>query len=268
MRAAAVVLALASGQPAAASEIDAAALARLPAADVVILGEVHDNPLHHAHQAAAVAAIAPAALVFEMLTPEQALRVTPALVADPAALGRVLEWEVSGWPDFALYAPIFAAAPAARIHGGALPRATVRRAFGEPLPALFPEAALYGIDRPLPEAEQAEAEAEQQAAHCGALPEERLAGFVAAQRLRDAAIARAAVGAHAAGGGPVVVIAGSGHARTDRGVPALIGRAAPGLSVLSVGQLEQPAPPEPRFDLWIVTAPHPRPDPCAAFRTP
>ena len=41
-------------------------LTALPAAaqDVVILGEVHDNPAHHAEQAAQVAAIQPRALVF------------------------------------------------------------------------------------------------------------------------------------------------------------------------------------------------------------
>ena len=31
--------------------------------DIVVLGEVHDNPAHHANQARAVAAIKPAALV-------------------------------------------------------------------------------------------------------------------------------------------------------------------------------------------------------------
>ena len=49
----------------------------LPRADVVLLGEVHDNPAHHAFQAEAVAYLAPRALVFEMLTPAQA-----ALVVD------------------------------------------------------------------------------------------------------------------------------------------------------------------------------------------
>ncbi|MDF0603033.1 hypothetical protein P1J78_19995, partial [Psychromarinibacter sp. C21-152] len=39
-----------------AEEIGPAGLSDLPAADVVILGEIHDNPVHHRNQARAVAA--------------------------------------------------------------------------------------------------------------------------------------------------------------------------------------------------------------------
>ena len=46
--------------------------AGLRAAQVVIIGEIHDNPTHHQTQAALVAKLAPKALVFEMLTPAQA----------------------------------------------------------------------------------------------------------------------------------------------------------------------------------------------------
>ncbi len=52
-------------------------------------------------------------------------------------------------------------------------------------------AARFGLDAPLPEDEQAAREAEQAEAHCGALPAEMLPGMVEAQRLRDAALARA-----------------------------------------------------------------------------
>jgi len=72
-------------------------------ADVVILGEIHDNPDHHLNQAAAVAALAPTALVFEMFGPEAALRVEPGMALSPAALEQALEWDGSGWPDFAYY---------------------------------------------------------------------------------------------------------------------------------------------------------------------
>ena len=62
-----------------------------------------------------MAEIAPTALVFEMLTPDQASRITPELVADEAALGEALNWAGSGWPDFTMYYPIFAAAPEAAV---------------------------------------------------------------------------------------------------------------------------------------------------------
>jgi len=264
----ALILALcACAVPAFAEQIEPDALAALRA-DVVILGEVHDNPVHHAHQAQAVAALAPAALVFEMLTPDQAALVTEANRGDAAALGAALGWEASGWPDFSMYHPIFTAAPRARIYGAALPREDVRRAVGEGAAAILgDDAERFGLTTPLPAAEQAEREADQMAAHCNAMPAEMMPGMVEAQRLRDAALARAAVQAMAETGGPVAVIAGSGHARRDWGIPAALAVAAPELSVLSVGQIEAEgaAEPEQPFDLWLVTEPTPREDPCAAF---
>jgi uncharacterized iron-regulated protein len=260
----------ASALPAGAGEIGPSDLAALPPTDVVILGEIHDNPAHHANQAAAVAALQPKALVFEMLTPEQAARITPANRGDAAALGEALGWEASGWPDFAMYYPIFAAAPEAQVFGAAFPRTAVNRAVAEGAAAVFgPDAVRYGLDRPLPPGEQAERESEQAEAHCDALPEELLPGMVAAQRLRDAGLARAVVEAIAATGGPVAVITGDGHARMDRGLAVYLSRAEPRLSVLSVGQLE--APPdesegERSFDLWLVSEPAEREDPCAVFR--
>lgn len=258
--------------PAAAEEISADALAvRIEAAPpaILVLGEVHDNPVHHLNQAAAVAALKPRALVFEMLTPEQAQKATSDARKDLARLGEVLGWEAAGWPDFGTYAPIFAAAPEAEIIGAALPRETVRRAFKEPLATVFGAgAAAYGLDRPYPSELQAQLEAETQADHCGALPTDILPGMVAAQRLRDAAFADATLQAERATGGPVVLITGSGHARDDRAVPAMIRAAAPDVRVLSIGQLEAPAEGDQPFDLWIVTPAAERPDPCEAFRKP
>lgn len=252
---------------AAASQIAPEGLRYLPAADVTILGEVHDNIYHHANQVRAVAAIAPRALVFEMLSPEQAALITPALRDDPVALQAALGWEASGWPDFTMYYPIFAAAPQATIFGGALPRDEVRRALTEGPAAVFgPEAARYGLADPLPADEQAAREADQQRAHCNALPEAALPGMVAAQRLRDAGLARAVILAAEATGGPVVLITGTGHARVDRGAPVALARVAPDLRVISVGQYERDPGPLAPHDYWLVTDPVPRSDPCAAFR--
>ncbi|MDH2325341.1 ChaN family lipoprotein [Cereibacter sp. SYSU M97828] len=235
--------------PLRAEEIGPERLHSLPAADVVILGEVHDNPVHHQHQAIAVAALNPSALVFEMLTPKQARAYDGT-------------WDSLGWtwPHPEMYRPIFEASDAP-IFGGDPGREVIRRAMTEGAVAVFgADAARFGLaDAP---EDQAALEAEQQAAHCNALPEAALPGMVEAQRLRDAELARAVIAAHAETGGPVVLIAGSGHARLDA-VPAVLAKAAPDLRVLSIGQVEgtgaQP------FDLWL-TAPAPdREDPCAAF---
>ncbi len=238
-----------------------------PAQDVVILGEVHDNPAHHAEQAARVAAMGPAAIVFEMLTPQQAARITPDLIADPDAMERALGWAESGWPDFAMYHPIFSAAPEAAIHGALVPRDAARAALEDGPARIFGEdATAYGLTEPLPHEEQSAREALQLAAHCDALPTEMLPGMVAVQRLRDATLARAAVRAMAESGGPVAVITGNGHARRDWGVPAFLARVAPDLEVFVLGQTEDDAPLEGGFDEVLSAPAVARPDPCAAFR--
>lgn len=252
-----------------ARDISADFLADLPSAEVVILGEIHDNPTHHANQARIVAAYMPSALVFEMLSPEQALRVQGVDRTNAPALERALDWNASGWPDFALYAPIFAASGRAALYGAAVPRTEVRRAMTEGAVAVFgDEADRFGLATPLSAEDQAAREAEQMAAHCNALPAEMVPGMVAAQRFRDAAFARTALKALRETGGPVVVIAGSGHADTGQGMPVYLAAAAPEVSVLSIGQLEAEPRLEAPFDLWIVTEPAPRADPCAAFGGP
>jgi hypothetical protein len=202
-----------------------------------------------------------------MLSSEQAGRVTPRLVRSAEALGAMLGWEASGWPDFEMYHPIFVAAGAAAIRGAAAPIVDVRQAAQVGASVVFgEEAGLFGLSDPLPEAEQALREAEQLIAHCDAMPAEALPGMVEAQRLRDAWLARAAVDALDETGGPVVVITGNGHARADWGVPRMIAAAAPETRVLTIGQFEEAAEPDPPFDLWIVTEAVERGDPCAAFR--
>ncbi len=254
------------GLPAVAAEIPADDLDRLPPADVVFLGEVHDNPLHHTHQTRATEALAPAALVFEMLTREQAANI-PVPLPDQDELAAMLDWDSSGWPDFAMYYPIFAAAPDAAIYGAALPRDAARAALQDGPEAHFPgDPARFGLTDPLAPDDQSAREAHQARAHCDALPEHLLPGMVAIQRLRDATLAEAALRAYRDTGGPVVVITGTEHARTDIGAPAKLARAAPDIVQLSIGQFEFAQDTAPPHDLWLVTDPHPRPDPCAAFR--
>jgi len=254
---------LAAAIAADAGRIEVAGLARLPAADVMILGEIHDNPVHHANQALAVRAINPGALVFEMLSEAKALKITPGLLRSEMELRDTLEWQDSGWPDFSMYYPVFAALESAAVFGGDLDRRDVRRAVSQGAAAVFGGgAAIFRLDQALDDAEQSAREAGQMAAHCDTLPVQILPGMVEAQRLRDAAIARSVLAAMAESGGPVVVITGNGHARADWGVPRLLRYAMPELRILSVGQFEtEPDGPVP-YDFWLVTDPTTRGDPC------
>jgi uncharacterized iron-regulated protein len=254
--------------PVGASEIGDVAAFDPSGAEVVVLGEVHDNPAHHAAQAEIVGRIDPAAVVFEMLTPAQAETAeTVGVDAGEAKLAEALGWSETGWPEFGMYYPVLRASAQARLFGAALPRETVRAAFSEGAAEVFGAGAgRFGLDTPLPAQEQAAREAGQLAAHCDALPDEMLPGMVAAQRLRDAHFARVTLEALEETGGPVAVITGNGHARTDRGIPAALSRAAPEVEVVALGQLEAPPEPPVPYDVWRVTAPVEREDPCAAFR--
>ncbi|MGK7754479.1 MULTISPECIES: ChaN family lipoprotein [unclassified Roseovarius] len=229
-----------------------------PAADIVILGEVHDNPDAHLGQAAAIAELQPTAVVFEMLTADEAARVdVDRSLAEEA-------WTTSGWSDFDIYAPIFDALSEARIIGAAAPRDSVRTVYTEGAAKIFgPDAALYGLDTALPADQQSTREEMQFAAHCEAMPRDMMAGMVAVQRYRDAVFARAALEALERHGPPVAVIAGNGHARTDWGIPAMIARAAPEVTTHSIGFVE--AETNAPFDETRIVPTAPRDDPCATL---
>jgi len=129
-----------------------------------------------------------------------------------------------------------------------------------------PDADVYGLSKPLPEEQQTAREAMQMQAHCNALPEVMLPIMVDLQRLRDAALARAALRALDQTGGPVVVISGNGHARRDWGAPSYIAELRPMVRQFALGQTEEDDSPDPSFDA-VVSAPSvARDDPCKAFK--
>lgn len=235
-------------------------MSRLKAADVVILGEVHDNPAHHEVQAQIVRDVAPAALVIEMLGQED----VEALAADPAAFAE--RWAGTGWPDFHMYLPIFKAHDGLII-GAAVAREVARATYADGVAAHFQgDAVAFGLTDALPEDQQAQRVELQFQAHCEAMPREMMGGMIEVQRLRDATLAAGVVQAMVDTGGPVAVITGNGHARKDWGVPSYLARVAPELTVISVGQGEDDVPPEGGFDI-VLDAPAPdRPDPCAQFK--
>ncbi len=262
----ALIFVLLGSMAARAGEITPTDLGEIEPADVVILGEVHDNLEHHGNQALAVEVWEPKALVFEMLLPSQAENVTTDNRAEMKELEAALGWKGSGWPDFTHYYHIFEAAPGAAVFGGNRARSDVKQAISDGAAAVFGAGATrFGLDAALPDEEQSAREALQMAAHCNALPESLLGGMVEAQRLRDATLVDAILKAHAATGGPVAVITGNGHARRDWGVPSLLAIAASALRVVSIGQFELEAPENPPFDHHIITAEAERDDPCAAF---
>lgn len=253
-------------------------VARARAAQVVLLGETHDNPDHHTLQAWMVRRItaegAKPLVAFEMITPDQAPALRRHLTDHPGdadGLGPALAWEKSGWPDWALYRPIAAAALAADapLAAANLTREQVRAiAKGEATDAL----------PPLPAEQVALMENEIRGGHCGMLPEAAVTGMVRVQRSRDAVMAESLARGIAEGRG-AVLIAGAGHVRTDHGVPAALALKAPGTHAFALAFLEVKAgetdpaaygalfdSARPPFDAVWFTPRAEREDQCEAFK--
>ena len=96
--------------------------------------------------------------------------------------------------------------------------------------------------------------------HCSPPSEAALRAMVLAQRARDAAMARAM----RAAGPEAILIAGNGHVRKDRGVPALLpGTVSLGLIELKESRSDAAEYLAAPYDYLWFTAQVPRPDPCA-----
>ena len=253
------------------------ALAVLRQSSHVLLGEVHDNPVHHAERAKLLAALADRrpTVIFEHF-PRSA---NAALATAPA--GDLEGWlyragfDRKGWA-WPVHRPLIEAALAARLplRGGNLERdearqiarqgaqaapADLRASLAQPLP----QAAADALDRGLVDG------------HCGQLPASAVPRMRDAQAARDASMADAMQRALAEGAQSVVLLAGNGHVRRDHGVPLWIALFQPGARVVSVGFLEVGADghlptlaDRAVYDLVWVTPRQPRPDPCAGFTLP
>ncbi|NDY90270.1 ChaN family lipoprotein [Ideonella livida] len=274
--------------------------ARLAQADVLLLGERHDNALHHTLRGRWIAALPHAQVVAEHLPqggtvvwptapnlPEQQEAPSgPREAAWLAALTAAgFEPQAWGWPlHQGLMAPL--AQAGVPVRGGNLPRALARRIAREGEAALPPALAASLARAPLSGGALASLQAALVQGHCGQLPVARLPAMVAAQRARDAAMGQSLLAAWDAGARPAVLVAGNGHVRTDWGVPVWLRAQRPGLRVLSVvmsevgeGESNHPLPgtlpPQaPGSEgaaadlLWLAPAPAGREDPCQGLNLP
>jgi uncharacterized iron-regulated protein len=238
----------------------------------VILGEAHDNAGHHHLQTQIFESMlrggrAPA-LAMEQFDREHQAALDSAWARgerDAEALADAGRFDRKGWrwPD---YKPLItlAASRGLAILAANFSRAEARALMKSGRPA-------EGLAPASPEL-QAVLEKDIVEGHCGLRPSAPvLAGMIEAQRARDAQMARVLSTAGPAG---AVLIAGSGHARRDRGVPAYL---APALQahLLSIAFMEVDASGQaPRhayrhlFDIVWFTPRAERDDPCKGLRMP
>ncbi len=212
----------------------------------VLLGEIHDNPDHHALQAYLLGQAASngrrPAVVLEMIPRDRQDRIEAHLVAKPAdaaGFGAAVGWSELGWPDYAIYRPILETALGAGLSvvAGDAPRADRRALAREGLESLGAETvATLSLDAPLGVAEEARLLDTLFDGHCGLMPRAALAPLVAVQRLRDATLADVMIAADGADG--AVLIAGAGHVRADFGVPRYLAWRDATATVVTVGFVE------------------------------
>ena len=202
------------------------------AAELLIFGEVHDQPDVQRQVAAEVQRLAAdgqlAAVVLEMA---EAPHRTSGLPRDAteAQVQQALQWRGWPWPPYAAVV-MNAVRGGVPVIGGNLPRAQMRAAMADTrLDAWVP-----------PPAHELLAQ-EVRDGHCGLLPDAQLPGMVRIQIARDRAMAAAARDALREAGPQqtVVLLAGAQHASRDRGIPLHLASVEQGvpLRVVMFGEL-------------------------------
>lgn len=243
-------------------------------ANVLLLGETHDNAEGHRERLALLRARVEAgwrpAIAMEQFDRERQADLdhamadcdTPACVVAAAAPAK------SSW-NWTYYEPVIAlaqqydlpvfAANLSRVDAGKV----MKSGFGAAMDAATVHD--YGLDAPLPAGLLAAQVDEVRNGHCGKLPEAMLEPMARAQVARDVWMART-VAAQAGRG--VVLLAGNGHVRRDVGVPYWLARHGV-TGVRSIGFIESGSAwtddDTVPFDRVRTVAAQERPDPCAAF---
>ena len=255
-------------------------LARIDTANVLLLGETHDNPQHHELQQrllkARIAAGARPALMMEQLDDDSQRALDQALAGSDR--DKVLEsvTKLIKFADWQFYRPFLAIAIDNKLPVIAANISSLRLQ-----PVIWKGFAAYDADDVKRLAvEQVWSEGRQNylvrnmgGAHCGKLKEELRAGLTRSQRLRDALMVDSAMSSIGRG---VIGIVGSSHARRDVGMPIYFAARAPQARIFSIGFVEvAPGRTDPNayekesatgdapFDVIWFTPRVARTDPCA-----
>jgi uncharacterized iron-regulated protein len=253
--------------------------ARARDAQVVYLGEVHDNPEHHAQQRRVLEALIAQGVrpgvAFEMLAEEQQGAVDEAMAAraDAGEMERRLGWKDRGWPDFALYWPLIALA---QQHGlpvlaTDLDPSLARQIAREGLAAAGSRRESLVSRLAIDPEREASIGRRIKRGHCDLLPDRLLPTMVESWHARNVTMARRLAWALDQGRS-VVMIVGSGHQEAG-GLPEQLAAIRPGtrqfvLTMLEVEPGDDPAEVARAGTgdaVWLAPAAQ-RPDQCEELR--
>lgn len=250
---------------------------RLQGDAIVLLGEVHDNPIQHRLRleilTRALAAGWHPTIAMEQFDREHQADIEAARKERPLDADYLIEKAApahgprgTGW-NWDYYRPYVALALEHQLPllAANLSRSDAEKIVAHGYGAVFDADTIHllGLDRE-PASLLAAQEKEIDVGHCHAMPKDLLPAMARAQLARDAFMA-SVVRDHSAAG--FVLLAGDGHVRRDIGVPRWLGPALTA-RVFTVGFLERGESPasRARFDAVQITAQAPRPDPCVPLR--
>ena len=212
---------------------------RLSGRKYVLIGEKHDNPIHHHHQAQLVDALSKQdkthrAVVWEMFTRDQQPLLDQTWQSvSISELGPALNWEERGWPSWHDYAPIAQAARDndLKMVAGNLPDDILKTMISDGNKAMSDDLASK-LDLPdVPQDFLTRLNVEIAEGHCNMLPDNMLGAFSNVQFARDASLARAMHDAALRDDiDGAFLIAGAMHVRNSIAVPWHLHRFEPGLA--------------------------------------
>lgn len=237
---------------------------------VVLLGEVHDNPSQHALRVAALRQWlrggARPAFAFEQFDREHQADIERARRERPADADYLIaQAKGSGGWKWEFYRPLVALALEydLPIVAANLSKRDAMQVATAGWPALFDPAtrSALGLDA-LPGEFQRKHNEAIRIGHCDLLPSDALPTLARAQMARDLVMAQSMQPYVNRG---IVLLAGNGHVRRDIGVRFWLPADA-ALDAISIGLLEPDngavAESATDFDVYVLTEPAPRPDPC------
>jgi len=215
----------------------------IKSSDALFIGEAHDNLEHHQKQAQIIRQFLSKGqsgiVAIEMITNTQFDEIMREKPKDVDHLIQVLNQEEIGWKYETFYKVVFQSIyeNGYEMSAGNLNRDWIRNIVrqGEseipkPIKAIIEHVELGKQNL-------SNIEKEIEISHCGFMKGEHVAGMVTAQRVRDAYMA-GAVAEATTRADKVILLAGSNHVRTDRGVPVYVHYLAPNVKVLTIGLVE------------------------------
>lgn len=206
--------------------------------EYLLLGERHDNPVHHQHQTWFIRQLRQhqrqVSVAFEMIDNNQGDHLHEHDIDSVDQMIEVLDQTDTNWRYQTFYKALFSQVLAAgyRIDSANLDGKQLMRYVGRGEDKLAPAYKHILHKVPLSPAQWNALQKDIKESHCNILDDRTIGKMAQAQRLRDVIMAHSLSASEA----PVkVLISGAGHARNDRGVPIYLGKQA---KVLSIGFIE------------------------------